>query len=139
MDTHLKRHDSDVVMGSERSFGLVFAAVFTLIGLWPLWHSAGVRTWALGLAAFFLVAGLLMPAVLRPLNILWFKIGQLIGRVMTPVVMSILYGVAVVPVGLFLRLTGRDLLHLEKQPGAKSYWITRSTPGPEKGSMKQQF
>lgn len=139
MDTHQKRHDSDVVMGSEKSFGIVFAAIFALIGLWPLWRGGDVRLWALGVAAAFLVAAFLAPKILRPLNVAWFGFGLLLSKVMTPLVMSIIYVVTVVPIGIFLRLTGKDLLRLQKNPEAKSYWIVRERPGPEKGSMKQQF
>lgn len=139
MDTHFKRHDSDVVMGSEKSFGLVFAALFVMIGLWPLWKGGDVRVWAMALASLFITAAFLAPQLLRPLNMVWFRFGLLLGRIITPVVMSVLYAVSVVPIGLLMRLTGKDLLRLAKNPDAKSYWITRGPPGPEKGSMTQQF
>lgn len=139
MDTHNKRHDSDVVMGSERSFGLVFAFVFAVIGLWPLWKTGQVRIWAFVISAIFLGLALVIPAVLKPLNTIWFKFGLLLGRVMTPIVMSLVYGLTVVPIGLLLRALGKDLLRLEPQPDAPSYWIKRDENGPAKGSMKNQF
>jgi Saxitoxin biosynthesis operon protein SxtJ len=139
MDTHLKKLEEDAVAGSERSFGLVFAAVFALIALLPLLKGGGVRWWSLALAAVFLALALLIPAVLKPLNVLWFKFGLLVGRVMTPLVMGILYILSVIPTGLFLRATGRDLLRLKREPAMKSYWIERESPGPAKGSMKRQF
>jgi hypothetical protein len=139
MDTHLKKLEEDAVVGSERSFGLVFAAVFALIALLPLLKGGGVRWWSLALAAVFLALALLIPAVLKPLNVLWFKFGLLVGRVMTPLVMGILYLLSVIPTGLFLRATGRDLLRLKREPAMKSYWIERESPDPAKGSMKRQF
>ncbi len=131
-------HDG-VEMGSERSFGLVFAALFVIISLWPLAHGNDLRLWALASGTGFLTLALALPEVLRPLNILWFRLGLLIGRVMTPVVMAAIFLLTVVPVGLAMRAAGKDVLRLSRRPDLKSYWITRDSPGPERGSMKRQF
>lgn len=136
-----------VKMGSDRGFGLVFAVVFALIGVWPAlrlgwiprFDPAALRIWALGIAGAFLLVAYLSPALLNPLNRLWFAFGLLLGKVMTPIVMGLLYAVAVVPTGLVMRLRGKDLLNLKLDRTRKSYWIMREPPGPARGSMTNQF
>ncbi|MBX9635105.1 MAG: hypothetical protein K2X44_09005 [Magnetospirillum sp.] len=128
-----------VQMGSERSFGLVFTVVFTIIGLWPLKAGGDMRLWALGGAAAFLLAALVVPRMLRPLNLLWFKFGQLLHHIVTPVVMGLLFFLTVTPVGLLMRATGKDPMRLKRDPKAVSYWIDRTPPGPAPETMKNQF
>lgn len=133
------KHDDDVKMGSERGFGLVFAVVFAIIGAWPLLDSVEPRWWAFAIAALFVIAAYIAPALLRPLNVLWFKFGLLLYKVVNPIVMGLLYYVTVVPIGLLMRAVGKDPLNRAFQPDAKSYWIVRDPPGPEPESMKNQF
>ncbi|OFX10648.1 MAG: hypothetical protein A2516_05335 [Alphaproteobacteria bacterium RIFOXYD12_FULL_60_8] len=128
-----------VQMGSERSFGAVFAVVFLLIGLWPLTDGEAVRVWALGVATGVLAAALLAPHTLRPFNRIWFKFGLLLNKIVSPVVMGLLYYVTVTPLGVMMRLSGKDPLRLKKEPEAVSYWIVREPPGPRPDSMKRQF
>jgi hypothetical protein len=134
-------------MGSDRGFGLVFAAVFALIGVWPAlrlgwiprFDPAALRMWALAVAGAFLIVAYLSPALLNPLNRLWFAFGLLLGKIMTPVVMGLLFAFAIVPTGLIMRLRGRDLLNLKLDRPRKSYWIVREPPGPARGTMTNQF
>ena len=126
-------------MGSERSFGIVFAIVFTIIGALPLLKGGELRLWALLVAAVFLGLGLLAPGILRPLNILWFKFGLLLGRIIAPIVISLLFFIAVTPTALVMRLLRKDLLSLKFDRKAKSYWINRSKTENPMGSMKNQF
>jgi len=128
-----------IEIGSSRSFGLVFATVFALIGLVPLFNGDPVRTWALIIAGIFLVIAFVAPKVLMPLNILWFKLGLLLGRIVNPVVMFLIYIIAILPTGLILRLFGKDLLLLKFDKSKKSYWIVREPPGPEPDSLEEQF
>jgi hypothetical protein len=136
-----------VKMGSDRGFGLVFAAVFTLIGVWPAlklgWiprlEPASLRLWALAIAAAFLGLALAAPALLNPLNRLWFAFGLLLGKIMTPIVMGLLYVLTIVPTGYIMRLRGKDLLTLKIDRARKSYWIVREPPGPARGTMSNQF
>jgi hypothetical protein len=128
-----------VVRGSERSFGLVFAIVFALIALFPLWWGGPVRIWALVVAGAFTAAALLMPVVLRPLSLLWFRIGLLLHRVVNPLLMAVLYFGVFTPMGLVLRARGKDLLRLRRDRASASYWIAREPPGPKPGSMSKQF
>ncbi|MBI2240889.1 MAG: hypothetical protein HYU59_08820 [Magnetospirillum gryphiswaldense] len=126
-------------MGSERSFGLVFAVFFTLVGLWPLKSGGDIRLWALAAAVAFLVAALAVPKWLNPLNLLWFKFGLLLHKIMTPLIMGLLFFVTVTPIGVLMRATGKDPMRLKRDPAATSYWIKRDPPGPAPDSMKNQF
>lgn len=140
MATH-ESHTShtDVKIGSERSFGLVFAFVFTVIGLLPLKDGGEIRLWALGAAAAFAIVALTMPRMLKPLNLLWFRFGMVLHHVVTPVVMGLLFFGVVTPVGLLMRATGKDPMRLKRDPAATTYWIDRTPPGPAADSMKNQF
>jgi hypothetical protein len=128
-----------VVAGSDRSFGLVFAAFFALAALLPVIHGAPPRWWALGLAAAFAAAALFVPRVLHPLNRVWFAIGMLLHHVVNPVVMAVMFYGAILPMALLLRVLGKDLLRLKREPEAASYWIPREPPAPAPGSMSKQF
>jgi predicted membrane metal-binding protein len=126
-------------IGSGRSFGLVFAGVFAVIALWPLVREDKLRLWSLVIAAGFLGVAFVAPRALAPLNRLWFRTGMLLGKVVTPLVMGVLFIVVVTPVGFLMRLFGKDPLRLKFEPASKSYWIKRSPPGPVAGSLKNQF
>lgn len=132
-------HSGPVQMGSERSFGIVFAVVFALIGVWPLKAGGDLRLWALGLAALFLVVAFVAPKLLKPLNLVWFKVGLLLHKIMTPLIMGLLFFLTVTPVGLLMRATGKDPMRLKRDPAVASYWISRDPPGPKPASMKNQF
>ncbi len=132
------RHD-DIKVGSERGFGVVFAVVFGVIALWPLLNGEPIRNWAAAVGAVFLLLALAYPPSLRPLNLLWFRLGMVMYKVVNPVVMALLYFTTVVPTGVLMRLFGKDPMNLKFDPAAKSYWITREPAGPEPETMKNQF
>ncbi|MBI1867383.1 MAG: hypothetical protein HYS06_03675 [Methylocystis sp.] len=128
-----------VANSSDRAFGLAFAAVFAVIAIWPLArHAEAVRWWALALALALLALALFAQERLAPLNRLWSKVGLAMHAVVAPLIMGLLFFCAVTPMGLFLRMSGKDLLRLRRR-GASSYWIAREPPGPAAGSMKNQF
>ena len=131
--------DDKVEGSSDRSFGFVFAAVFTLIGLWPLMGGGQVRIWALGIAAAFAVVVLARPGLLAPLNRLWTRFGLLLHKVVSPLIMGMLFYLTVTPIGLLMRAFGKDPLRLRPDPDAASYWIERDPPGPAPETMKNQF
>lgn len=130
---------TEVRIGSERSFGIVFCVVFAIIALYPLLNDSGVRWWALALAALLLAVGLLKPDLLRPLNRIWFRFGLLLNRIISPVVMGILFFLTVTPVGVLMRLRNRDLLKQRFNPNATSYWTEINPEVAAKSSMRQQF
>ncbi|MBL8324581.1 MAG: hypothetical protein JNJ89_06440 [Rubrivivax sp.] len=124
---------------SDRSFGFVFAVVFVIIGLWPLLSSRGPRWWSLAIALAFAVVAVVLPRVLAPLNRVWMKFGLLLAAVISPIALAILFYVVFTPVGLLMRLFGKDPLKLARDKDAASYWVPRTPPGPRPDSMKQQF
>jgi predicted membrane metal-binding protein len=123
---------------SDRSFGITFAVVFVIIGLWPLLGDGTIRDWALIVAGIFLVAALARPRILAPLNAIWLRFGLLLHRVVSPVVLGLVYWVTVVPTGLIMRALGKRPLQLEFDPDTDSYWLERDPPGPPAG-MENQF
>jgi hypothetical protein len=124
---------------SDRSFGYVFAAVFTAVALWPFVHGNAVRWWSLAIAAAFLVAALAAPALLAPLNRVWTKFGLLLHKVTNPVIMGVVFYGAVTPTALIMRALGKDPLRRKIDRAAVSYWIQREPPGPAPESIKLPF
>jgi hypothetical protein len=133
------RRDAVPAGGSNRSLGLVFAAFFAIIGLLPLFFGDALRLWALAVGAVFLLAALAFPAVLAPLNRVWTKFGLLLHKVVSPIVLGIMFYLAVTPTGLLVRLFGKDSLRLKLDRQARSYWIERTPPGPAPETLKDQF
>jgi Saxitoxin biosynthesis operon protein SxtJ len=126
-------------IGSERSFSLTFFIVFGIVAAWPLTSGGQPRFWAFGVALVFPILGYVKPALLRPLNVAWFRLGLLLGAIMTPVVMALLYLTTFLPTSFVLRFMGKDLLSLKREPDRASYWVTREKPGPDQGTMSRQF
>jgi Saxitoxin biosynthesis operon protein SxtJ len=129
----------EITPSSDRSFGLVIAIFFLIVGFWPLAHAEPVRWWALGAAAMFAVLALLWTAALAPLNKLWTKLGLLLYRIVSPIVLGLLFYLTVTPIALLMRLLGKDPLRLRRDPDGASYWVIRTPPGPTPESMKNQF
>ena len=133
--TEISRYVS-TEQSSEKSFGVVFSIVFLIVALYPLINSESLRIWALVVSIIFFLLAFLAPKILVLPNKLWFKFGLLIGSIVAPIVMALVYFVTVVPTGLIMRLLGKDLLKQKLDKNAKSYWIERKEP---MGSMKNQF
>lgn len=129
----------EVRRASDRSFGLVFAAAFLAVALFPLVHGREARWWAVGLSLAFLAVGLMRPALLAPLNRLWFRFGVLLGRVTNPLVMGVVFFLVITPMAVIMRLRRKDPLRLHIDRAARSYWIERVPPGPAPASMTNQF
>ena len=125
----------DVKISSNRSFGIVFFIVFLLIALYPLTYSGEIKIWSLLISFIFLILGLLNSKILTPLNKLWFKFGIFLGKIISPIIMGIIFFLVVTPIGLLMRLLGNDLINL-KYNNNKSYWIEKKGP---KSKMKNQF
>jgi len=133
----------DVKAGGERSFGLVFAVVFVIVGLLPIFTKAGeedvIRIWALVVAALFAIFAMTRPQLLSPLNKIWFRFGLLVNRVVNPLVMGLIFFFVVSPIGIIMRILGKTPLKKGFDRNAKSYWIHREPPGPAPETMKRQF
>lgn len=131
--------DEKVEGSSNRSFGLVFAAFFGVIGLLPLVMGRPPRVWPILTGLLFLLAALLFPSALAPLNRLWFKLGLLLHRVVSPIALGIMFFLVFTPMGLLMRAMGKDPLRLRRDANAQTYWIDRQPPGPAPESLKDQF
>ncbi|MBM3813489.1 MAG: hypothetical protein FJW20_17845 [Acidimicrobiia bacterium] len=131
-------HKEEVQSSSERSFGFVFTVVMTVIGLWPLRYGGELRWWSMAAAGAFLLAALVYPAVLRPLNKLWFRFGLLLSRITNPIVLAVMFYLLFTPMGWLCRVLGKNLLGLRADKEQQSYWITRE-PGPAPETMRNQF
>ena len=131
--------EQDVEGSSDRAFGVVFAVVFLLIAGWPLFFGGTLRWWAMAASALFALTAMLKPALLAGLNRRWMKLGILLGKIVSPIALGLLFYGVVTPIGLMMRLTGKDPLRLKFDRGADSYWIRREPPGPPPASMTNQF
>ena len=126
---------NDIKISSNRSFGIVFFVVFLLIAIYPLIYNGEIRLWSLLISFIFLILGLLNSKALTPLNKIWFKFGILLGKIVSPIILGIIFFFVVTPIGLIMRILGKDLLNL-KFNASKSYWIEKRGP---KSKMKNQF
>ena len=125
----------DIKIGSNKSFGIVFFIVFLLISIYPLLNNESIRLWSLIISIVSLILGILNSFLLSPLNKLWFKFGIFLGKIISPIIMGIIFFLVVFPIGFIMRLLGKDLLNL-KYNNHKSYWIEKIEP---KSKMKNQF
>lgn len=125
--------------GSDRGFGVVFAALFAGLGVFPLLGAGPPREWALAVSGGFLLLAFLRPGWLAPLRRVWFRFGLLLQRLLSPIVLALLYFGVVTPVGLLRRVFGTDPLSRRFDPEARSYWIRRDPPGPAPESLSRQF
>ena len=126
---------NDIKISSNRSFGVVFFIVFLLIALYPLLNNNEIRLWSLIVSVLFLILGILNSKILSPLNKVWFKFGLLLGKIISPIIMGVIFFLVVTPIGFIMKLLGKDLINL-KFNNEKSYWIEKSGP---KSKMKNQF
>ena len=127
---------SKIIISSNRNFGLVFFIVFLIVSTWPLTYEEPVRIWSAIISSFFLILGLMNSKLLTPLNKLWFKFGMILGAIIAPVVMSVVFFLVITPIGLVMKIMGRDLLNKKYDKKKRTYWIKRDTLI---GTMKRQF
>ena len=120
----------------NRSFGLLFFIVFLALALWPLTKKGEINIYLISIALIFLALGLLNSKILSPLNKAWIKFGEILGRVIAPIVMAIVYFLILTPISLLVRLFGKDLIGMKFSNDIKSYWVKRKK---NLGSMDKQF
>ena len=121
---------------SIKSFGILFFFVFLIVGLWPLLNDKEIRIWSIILSVIFLVLGLTESRILNPLNNYWIKLGEILGKIIAPIVMLIVFMGVVTPMAFLVKLFGKDLLNLKFNKKANSYWLQRQK---KIGPMKNQF
>ncbi len=140
MATHEDFSRTDAVKASSnRGFGWVFTVVFLVIALWPLFSGHTLRWWSLIVSGVFLLITLKAPALLALPNRLWLRVGLLLNRIISPVVLAFLFYVVVTPMGVLMRMFGKDNLRLRRDAALGSYWIRRDPPGPRPDSLPHQF
>ena len=120
---------------SNKNFGFVFFIVFLIIALYPLLNSEEIRIWSIAVSLIFLILAWMNSQILTPLNKLWFHFGIFLGKLISPVIMGVIFFLVVTPIGLIMRILGKDLLNLKFNKN-KSYWIKKDDP---KSDMKNQF
>ena len=121
---------------SNKRFGILFFVVFLGLGLWPLTNDKNLNIYLIIISIIFLILGLLNSKLLSPLNLFWIKFGELLGKIIAPIVMAIIYFFILTPISLTVRLFGKDLLSLKFSKEIKTYWIKRKK---DLGSMNKQF
>jgi hypothetical protein len=120
---------------SNKSFGVVFFLVFLVIGLYPLLNDGNIRILFIIISFLFLLLGILNSKILTPLNNIWFKFGIILGQIVSPIIMLMIFFTIVTPIGCIMRLMNKDVLNLKFNKN-NSYWIAKSGP---KSKMKDQF
>lgn len=131
-----KLNKEKIKIGTERNFGLVFSIVFLIIAFYPLFQGSKINIWALFIFIFFLLFTFVYPRIFKIPNFLWFKFGLLLGKIVTPIVLMIIYFFVITPIGIILRLFGKNILNMKIDKNQKSYWINRSS---DLNSFKNQF
>ena len=126
---------NEIKISSNRNFGIVFFIVFLIVAIYPLINSNEIQIWSLILSLLFLILGLINSKILTPLNKLWFKFGIFLGKIISPIIMGIIFFFVVTPIGFTMRLLSKDILNL-KYNNENSYWIKKTGP---KSKMKNQF
>ena len=124
-----------IKIGSNRNFGFVFFIVFLIIAFWPMLNGNEINYWLLTMSIVFLILGLINSKILTPLNKIWFKFGILLGNVVSPIIMGIIFFLIATPTSIIMKLLGKDLLNLKKNNN-DSYWIEKNN---QKSKMKNQY
>ena len=125
----------NIKISSNRSFGIVFFIFFLIVSLYPMLNENEIRLWALIISVIFLVLGLINSIILTPLNKSWYKFGILLGKIVSPIVMGVVFFLVVTPISLIMKLFGKDILNIKKNK-KQTYWIEKNGL---KSKMKNQF
>ena len=121
---------------SNRSFGLLFFIVFIVVGLWPTIKGEEANIYLILISLFFLIFGLINSKILSPFNKAWIKFGEILGLIIAPIIMALVYFIILTPISLIVRIFGKDLLGLKFLKKRDTYWIKRVK---KLGTMKKQF
>lgn len=135
----LQAREEHIKTSSDRGFGIVFAVFFAIVSAVAWYFGSANWLWWLAAAAVMALIAFTFPPILAPFNWVWTRFGLLLALVISPIVLGLVFYLCVMPIGLLLRLFGKDLLNLKWQPEAKSYWIERTPPGPKPETLSNQF
>lgn len=134
MDT--AKENIEIKKSSEKNFGIIFGIVFLIIAFYPVFNNSGIRYWSLYIAITFILMAFFMPKILKYPNHLWFLIGILLGKIVSPVIMGLVFYITITPTGLIMRFLGKDILKQKFEKNNHSYWVDRKNLPT---SMKNQF
>ena len=132
---HQNKNFQKIKIPSNRNFGIVFFIFFLIIAFWPLLNANDIRIWSLIISIIFLILGILNSNFLTPLNKIWMKIGVLLGNIVSPIIMGIVYFGVVFPTGFLMKIFGKDILRLKKN-NDQTYWISKDNSN---NNMRNQF
>ena len=121
---------------NNRSFGILFFIVFLIIGLYPMYNGESPNKFFLIFSLPFLILGMLNSKILTPFNKAWIKLGEILGLIIAPVIMALVYFIFLTPISLIVRIFGKDLLDIKFNKKLETYWIKRKK---EIGTMDKQF
>ena len=124
---------------SNYSFGMLFVAVFALVGSYVWWRGGSLHPWWFGLSASTLLVTLVAPDLLAPLNRAWMRLASILNTIVSPIVLGIMFFGVFAPIGIVMRLAGRDAMRRRLDPGARTYWQERDPPGPDPSGLPNQF
>ena len=130
------KRNSNIKISSNRNFGLVFFFIFLVVSIWPLTHNESPRIWSAIISLAFLILVLTRSKLLTPLNRLWAKFGIILGSIIAPIVMGFVFFLVITPIGLVMKIIGKDLLSIKYDKKKETYWVKRDKPT---STMKQQF
>ena len=125
---------TNIKLKNNIAFGILFFIFFLIVGLYPLISSKPIRVWSLILSLVFLIITIIKPNLFTFLNKLWIKLGVLLGKIISPIVMGLVFFFVVTPIGIFVKILKKDVMGLKR--GISSYWINRED---KVQSMKKQF
>lgn len=131
--------DEEAKTSSNRSFGLVFAGFFAILGIISIWADSSHWVLWFGFSILFGLLAFFCPIVLGPLNWLWARFGLLLHMIVSPVVLALIFYACITPIGFLMRLSGKDPLRLRFEPNSGTYWVRRQPPGPAPDTFKNQF
>lgn len=130
----------DLQLPSDKSIGILFSVVFSIVAIWFAWKGSLPWHWFAIPAGLFLLVAYTIPSILRPLNIAWMALGALLNKIVSPVMLGIIYFLVITPVALFFKIIGRDELKRKFDKNLSTYWVSRTPPGPDApGSFPNQF
>ena len=135
----MAKSNHEIVLPSDRSFGLTFTGIFALVGAWAWWRETSWWHWPLIAAALFVAVALVAPRLLHPLNVLWMRFGALLNRIVSPIVLGTIYFGLLTPIGAAMRARGRDVLQRRFDRNLPTYWVRRDPPGPKVENFPRQF
>ena len=144
MDNKANLHENfkdrhEIEIGSERNFGLIFALVFSVIGIFSYFNGVLFWFWFFAVAIAFLLISLIVPVLLKPFNFLWFKLGIMLQKIVSPIVLATLFFFFLTPIAVSMRIFGKCFLDMKFNSNASTYWIERKTDAKQSLNMTKQY